>query len=256
MKPEARDKNAKREPIVEDNTAPLQIEPDEDEERDEHWSWRPAKHPAPDFIRPANMHDRNSSNETIVDEVDLSAADQESHDGAIGSEAGHMSDILHWAIDSMHDPALTAADWLARDIDHEQPTAAALLSNPKITMAQIKQAKSVFKTMRVVGEKSSDRRVGARMYAASIAAALVRHGKLISRQSEEALRRGLKGLLDDHRMPGPLRDLAGMGLCALADKQYEVDGKAARKTRTPTPLVDPPLLRDNRHNKRDQHGNR
>ena len=143
----------------------------------------------------------------------------------MGCDAGHMSDMLRWALDSMHEPALAAADWLARDIDHEQSTATALLTNPHISLAQAKQAKSVFKTMRIVGEKSADRRVGARMYAGAIAAALVRHQQLISQQSEEALKRAFQGLLDDRRMPAQLRDLAGMALCALAEGKFHSNGR-------------------------------
>jgi hypothetical protein len=165
----------------------------------------------------------------MIDENDVSIADRNvvatERGEAVGCEAGHMSDMLHWALDSMHEPAIAAADWLARDIVPDQVSAAALLSNPRITLAQVKQAKSVFKTMRIVGEKSADRRVGARMYAAAIAAGLVRHGKLVTRQSDTALQRGFQGLLDDHRMPTALRDLAGMALCTLQENRFQRDGK-------------------------------
>lgn len=128
-----------------------------------------------------------------------------------------MSDALRWALDSMHQPAMASADWLARDIDPAHPTVVDLLTNPSITLDQVRQAKSVFKTMRIVGEKSADRRVGARMYAAAIAAGIVRFGRKVSTQSDAALKRGFQGLLDDRRMPMPLRDLAGMALCSLKD---------------------------------------
>lgn len=123
-----------------------------------------------------------------------------------------LSDALRWALDAMHYPAITSADWLARDIDPEQPTAAAFLTNPAITLRQIKQAKSVFKTLRIVGETSAERRIGARMYAAAIAAGIVRFNSRISRQSDRAVKRGLTSLLDDRGMPMPLRDLAGAAL--------------------------------------------
>jgi len=130
-----------------------------------------------------------------------------------------VCDTLRWALDALQHPAIAAADWLARDIDPNQPSATAMLSNPQITLAQVRQAKTVFKTMRIVGEKSADRRVGARMYTAAIAAGLVRHGKMVSTQSEAALKRGFQALLDDRRMPMPLRDLAGMALCALDERK-------------------------------------
>ncbi|MCI0362902.1 MAG: hypothetical protein L0219_03420, partial [Phycisphaerales bacterium] len=95
---------------------------------------------------------------------------------------------------------------------------------------QVRQAKAVFKTMRIVGEKSADRRIGARMYAAAIAAGLVRHGRLISTQSNPALTRAFQSLLDDRRMPLVLRDLAGMALCALKEsdqrRQNQVESRS------------------------------
>lgn len=143
-----------------------------------------------------------------------------------------ISETLRWALDAMHEPAMAAADWLARDIDPEQPSAEALLSNPAITLAQVRQAKAVFKTMRIVGEKSADRRLGARMYAAAIAAGLVRHGKKITTQSDAALKRGFQGLLDDRRMPLSLRDLAGMALCALDDQRRPKFGEAGPQSKS------------------------
>jgi len=131
-----------------------------------------------------------------------------------------MGDALRWALDAMHHPATAAADWVAKDIDPEQPSALALLTNPKITLEQIRQAKDVFKTMRIVGEKAADRRIGVRMYTAAIAAGLVRHGARVSVQSDAALKRGFQALLDDTRMPGPLRNLGGQALAILTHKSH------------------------------------
>lgn len=222
-------------PVPEEIDLPLEVEPDDEDDRQGYgWSWsqrvsqklhdeqaRNAASPS-HAAHESNGHSDGPSNDddtTIIDGNHVSIADR----SAMGAEAGHMSDILRWALDSLHEPAMAAADWLARDIDPEQSTAAALLTNPKITLLQVKQAKSVFKTMRIVGEKSADRRVGARMYAAAIAAGIVRHQKLVSRQTAASLRRGFEGLLDDQRMPQALRDLAGMAVCALNDKKYVVD---------------------------------
>ena len=131
------------------------------------------------------------------------------------SSPNQLSDALRWALDAMHYPAMTSADWLARDIDPDQPTAAAFMTNPAITLRQVKQAKSVFKTLRIVGETSAERRIGARMYVAAIAAGIVRFDTRVSSQSDRAVRKGLQALLDDRGMPMPLRDLAGSALCAL-----------------------------------------
>lgn len=136
-------------------------------------------------------------------------------------DAKQIGQPLRWALDSLHEPAMAAADWLARDIDPNQSSACGLLADPKITLAQVRQAKNVFKTMRIVGEKSADRHVGARMYAAAIAAGMVRHNVLVSRQSDAALLRAFQGLLDDARMPKPLRDLAGMAICVLRERRFK-----------------------------------
>ena len=132
------------------------------------------------------------------------------------SELGfRLGDALRWALDTCEDAASASADWLARDIDSRYGSAVDLLSDPAVTVLQLKQAKNAFKTMRIVGETSSDRRLGARLYAAAIAAALARHNELITSQSREALTRAFVGLLDDTSMPKTLRELAGSAICVL-----------------------------------------
>jgi len=142
--------------------------------------------------------------------------------------------ILRWAMESSNQPAMASADWLAGDIDDRCSSAADLLLNEQTTLIQLRQAKSVFKTMRIVGETPADRRIGARMYAASIAAGLVRHNERISRQSNRALLRGFTALLNDRRMPGNLRDLAGMALCVLKELPSTSD-----QTSDEIPALDP-----------------
>lgn len=230
---------------------PLQVEPDDDDERMGNGvtrsAWTSRTSGDKNSMRlPAQAPSNGTAHnhETLLDEQAAAEPDR----GPIGAEAGHMHDMLRWALDSIHEPAIAAADWLARDIDPEQSTAAALLTNPRITLAQVKQAKSVFKTMRIVGEKSADRRVGARMYAAAIAAGLVRHDRLVSGQSRDALKRGFQGLLDDMRMPQPLRDLAGMAICALNEKKYVVDDARDERThRRPSASEPRPQPRTNGH---------
>jgi hypothetical protein len=131
-----------------------------------------------------------------------------------GSPAG-LRDALRWAIDSSLDPAMASADWLAMDIDPHQSSAIALVTSPDVSLVDLRRAKEAFKTMRIMGETTRDRRIGARLYAAAIAAALVRHGKRISRQSDTAIDRALTGLLDDQDLPRELQALAGSALCIL-----------------------------------------
>ena len=126
-----------------------------------------------------------------------------------------LSDALRSAVEAAVDPAMAAADWLARDIDPGHDSAVALLTDPDVSPETLEKAKDVYKTMRILGETSADRRLAARLYAASIGAALVHHGRRISRQSESALKRGLQSLHEGADVPDPLRQLAGTALCVL-----------------------------------------
>ncbi len=126
-----------------------------------------------------------------------------------------LSDVLRSAVEASVDPAMAAADWLARDIDPTQNSAIGLLTDPDVDAHTLAKAKDVYKTMRILGETSADRRLAARLYAAAIAAALVRHGQRISRQSKAALKRALQTLHEDAEAPEPLRHLAGAALCHL-----------------------------------------
>ncbi|MHC4948705.1 MAG: hypothetical protein ACYTG1_10640 [Planctomycetota bacterium] len=125
---------------------------------------------------------------------------------------------LRWALADSADPAMASADWLAHDVDPGYPGAVALLTDPHVSLRTLRRAKSAFKTMRIVGETARDRRLGARLYLASIAAALVHHGQRISRQSDAALTRALRSHVDDKRMPASLRHLAGTALCVLRNE--------------------------------------
>jgi hypothetical protein len=203
----------------------------------QHGSLPPAGQPQPRIDQPREEPLRLAPGQDEDDVIPFRlptapAPAQESDDTRMDSGPGTLkhgasADALRWALDAMHHPALAAADWLALDIDPDAADAAGLLCNPRITMMQVRQAKAVFKTMRIVGEKSADRRVGARLYAAAIAAGLVRHKKKITTQSDAALKRAFQALLDDRRMPQSIRDLAGMGLCALDERRYDSTGRAS-----------------------------
>lgn len=126
-----------------------------------------------------------------------------------------LSDVLRSAMEVSANPAMAAADWLARDIDPKRNSAVELLTDPGVSVENLRKAKDVFKTMRILGESSTDRHVAARLYAAAIAAGLVHRGQRISRQSTSALKRGLESLSNDMDMPKPLRRLAEAGLVML-----------------------------------------
>ncbi|MDY7108312.1 MAG: hypothetical protein SYC29_06710 [Planctomycetota bacterium] len=126
-----------------------------------------------------------------------------------------LSDAMRWALDSAADPSMASADWLAMDIDPSRRSAVALLTDAHVSLSQLRKAKSVYKTMRLVGETAADRRLGARLYTAAIAAALVRHGRRISRQSDAALRRAFRSVMDDESVPQDLREMADKALFVL-----------------------------------------
>lgn len=129
-----------------------------------------------------------------------------------------LGKVIRSTLEASIDPSMAAADWLARDIDPSSSSAFKFLTNPEVSLEHLQQAKAVFKTMRILGETSSDRRLAAKLYACAIAVGLVRHNCRITRQSDDALRRALQVVLDDAKLPDQLRDLAGGALCILNDR--------------------------------------
>lgn len=127
----------------------------------------------------------------------------------------NLGETFRWVVESGLDQATAAADWLARDIDARYDSAFDLLTDEGVALETLRRAKDVYKTMRVVGETPADRRLGARLYAASIAAALARHGERISTQSDAAILRSLSSLAEEQCMPDGIRSLAGTALCHL-----------------------------------------
>ncbi len=137
-----------------------------------------------------------------------------------GSHNVGINHALQWALESPSDPAMAAADWLAREIAPQASSAVELVTDPAVDLNTLTQAKNVFKTLRIVGETPADRRLGARMYACTIAAALVRHNKWITRQSPADVRRVLESVHADDALPEKLRLLAELAICmpALRDR--------------------------------------
>lgn len=122
---------------------------------------------------------------------------------------------LQWAIEATGDPALGAADWLVRDLSPRHAGAFALLADPAATLEELRRAKTVFKTMRVMGETPGDRDLAARLYAATIAAALVHHGERISTQNDASVMRALSSLELDAALPDSIRHVASLALQRL-----------------------------------------
>ncbi len=132
-----------------------------------------------------------------------------------GGEDRTLGDTFRWALETALDPSMAAANWLARDIDPDGRSAVELLTCPEVPLTYLHKAKDAFKMMRRVGETAADRRVAARLYAASIAAAILHHDRRISQQSDAALRRAFTALVDDDGMPPQLRSMVGAALGSL-----------------------------------------
>ncbi len=130
-------------------------------------------------------------------------------------DSTRLHDTMRWALDANTDPAMASADWLATDIDPTATSATDLLSRETVSLESLRAAKSAFKTMRIIGETSQDRRLGARLYAAAICASFVFHNVRITSQSDSALFRAFSGLSGDDTIPAVLRELADRGLKRL-----------------------------------------
>ena len=133
---------------------------------------------------------------------------------------GHtnLGDSIEWAYSSDKNPAMTMADWLIHEINPSSKSAVEFIAHPDRTVEELTDAKEVFKGMRVEGESADDRRLAARLYTATIAAALVRHSERITTQSDEALTKALSGLAEDSDMDGRLRELASGAIGLVTDR--------------------------------------
>ena len=123
-----------------------------------------------------------------------------------------LSDSLRWALQFGANPSFSAADWLAREVAPECATVnEAILEKSESAekdLQRLRTLKSAFKTLRLTGETTDDRRAGAKYYAAVIAAAIVRHGIRISSQRPGRLQDALEDLRNDEDICSEIRALA------------------------------------------------
>ena len=110
------------------------------------------------------------------------------------------------------DPFFMLANWLVRDALENKSDAVTALTSAETTLDEFRTLKRVFKQLRVQGETVSDRRLGARLYAISIASAFVFHDRIITTQSSERLIRAFTDLRTDTQLPGPLHAVAERAL--------------------------------------------
>ncbi len=123
-----------------------------------------------------------------------------------------MKQPIEWAMETDVDPFFMLANWLVRDALEEKTDAVTALTSAETTLDEFRTLKRVFKQLRVQGETVSDRRLGARLYAISIAGAFVFHDRIITTQSRERLIRAFTDLRNDTQLPGPLHAVAERAL--------------------------------------------
>jgi DNA-directed RNA polymerase specialized sigma24 family protein len=133
------------------------------------------------------------------------------------SGSSGMPGAFRWALDANADPSRTAADWLAREIVPMARDAASAVAGTSSTLEQLVALKVAFKALRIGAASTAERNRAARLYAATIAAGLVRFGVKISRQSDAVLRRAFLSLRNDTSCEESLRDLATVAITRCSD---------------------------------------
>ena len=107
-----------------------------------------------------------------------------------------------------HDPSLVIADWLVKDVLNVNATATTVLTSRSTSKDDFMKLKTVFKHLRIEGETTVDRRLGAKLYATTIAGGLVFHQQLISQQAPARIMQAFIDLENDDQMPDAIRSLA------------------------------------------------
>lgn len=131
-----------------------------------------------------------------------------------GSSPSHLGDTLRWAFELDASPTMAGATWLTREIVPGARDPFDAIVATTTSLDALEQLKSAYKMLRTGGTTPAERSLAARLYAATIAAALVRHGKLITSQRGEALLRAFTDLESDTTMPESLRSVASQALTA------------------------------------------
>ena len=119
-----------------------------------------------------------------------------------------MKHPIEWAMETDVDPFFMLANWLVRDVLGNKSDAVSALTSAETTLDEFRTLKRLFKQLRVQGETVSDRRLGAKLYAISIAGAFVFHDRIITTQKKERLIRAFEEIRKDTVLPGPLHAVA------------------------------------------------
>jgi len=138
-----------------------------------------------------------------------------------------LTDSLRWALAIGSEPERSAVDWLAAELIPDRPNAVDAICitdpDPEQDLRRLRLLKSGFKTLRLSGEHSTDRRLAARYYAATIAAGVVRHRCWITRQRPDRLLSALRDLAADEHVDHKLREIATQAIVIADEKVLEQD---------------------------------
>ncbi len=143
------------------------------------------------------------------------SASHPSDDEASPHARRSLGDTLRWSFEFDQSSTLAGATFLTREIipSARDPFDALIESGP--TLHQLEELKNAYKLLRTSGSSAPERSLAARLYAATIATALVRHGAVISSQASATLARAFEELAADASMPERLRDIGALAADAL-----------------------------------------
>lgn len=133
-----------------------------------------------------------------------------------------LSDSLRWALALGTEPERAMVDWMAVELVPGSRDAVDAITrpaeDPNADRRRLDVLKSGFKSLRIGAESSSDRRLAARCYAATIAAGVVRHGRWITTQRPGKALEALRDLEADEEIATPLRELASAAIARVANE--------------------------------------
>ena len=124
------------------------------------------------------------------------------------SSKTNLRQPIEWAMETDLDPFFMLANWLVRDAIDDAEDAVSTITSSSTSLSNFRTMKRLFKHLRVEGETPADRRLGAHLYAATIAGALVHHDRLITVQSKERLGRAFSEIEAADDLPDSLAELA------------------------------------------------
>jgi hypothetical protein len=123
-----------------------------------------------------------------------------------------LGDTLRWAFEFSAEHTHSGPDFIAREIVPGAANAFEAILAPATSLEALCELKSAFKMLRSSSASAAERSLAARLYAGTIAAALIRHRTNISSQSSANLARAFGELSTDDSMPERLREIAALAI--------------------------------------------